>query len=156
MSDNSEQPPAARSSWERRDLPILKQVVEAFNRGELVKDARRLAELTGLDQADALRGLEALHQAGYIDGIDASTMQDRFALLDIRPLERARRATGDWPAENAYDQLIELLERRIAETDDPDQRTKLIKLRDGVLAAGRDLITSVMAAVISGQITGGG
>lgn len=59
------------------------------------------------------------------------------------------------PRELLYDRLIELLERRIAETDDPDQRSKLIKFHDGVLAAGRDLITSVMAAVISGQLTGG-
>ena len=96
MSDDTEELTAVRSTWERRDLPILEQVVDAFNRGERVKDARRLADLTGLDAADALLGLEALHQARYVDGVDVSDMQTRFALLDIRPLERARRATGDW------------------------------------------------------------
>lgn len=106
-------------SWERRELPILRTVLAGFEHGDLVQDISVITKHTGLEDADALHGLELLYRAGYVEGLDVSTLGTRFALIDIRPTERAMRATGGWPGDPLED-LVALVDQRLAATDDPE------------------------------------
>ena len=70
-----------------------------------------------------------------------------FELLDIKLLEPALRVVGVWP-NDAYDELVATLERRIDDEPDPDRRGKLERLRDGVLDIGKSVATSVITEVV--------
>jgi len=44
---------------------------------------------------------------------------DHSDLFVIRPRGRARRTTGQWPSENPFDSLVELVEERLVMTNEP-------------------------------------
>ncbi|HEY8721483.1 hypothetical protein [Pengzhenrongella sp.] len=67
---------------------------------------------------------------------------------------KARRELGLWPsAEAGADRLMAALDALIAQAK-PADRSRLEKVRDGLVGAGRDMVVSVAAAVITGQIPG--
>lgn len=50
----------------------------------------------------------------HLDAIDVSTM-DSEHYMRIRPLKPALQATGAWPAQDPFDELIRVLEERAAQ-----------------------------------------
>ena len=84
-------------SWANRELPLLRAIAKAEERGEQV-GGDELAAATGLSVKEAQRGLRALHDGRYIEGVDVTTFDDEFDLLAIRLLERGRREIGQWPS----------------------------------------------------------
>jgi hypothetical protein len=60
-----------------------------------------------------------------------------------------------WPAttaEAAAGSLLAALEQAIDETDEPERRSKLERLRDVALDVGQNTLTEVMTRVITGGL----
>jgi hypothetical protein len=132
-------------TWEDREQRLLEAIGAAEEEGREAR-ADKLNSPTGLTQDQVERGLQALHDAGYIEGIDVTAQGDIFDLLNIRLLERGRRAVGQWPAEDQYAALLEVLEAQIAASQDPEQRTKLERLREAAIGLGQGMLATILNA----------
>jgi cytidylate kinase len=75
-----------------------------------------IAQEAALDDSDRVRGTAALVEDGYLTGSDVTSMADGGGRVYLVQgcTGKARRATRQWPAEHAYDDLVDLLEQRIA------------------------------------------
>lgn len=58
--------------------------------------------------------------------------------------ERGARAISAWPPEDPYDALVTVLDRKLAEETNEEQRSKLQKIRDVVLDVGKGVLTAVL------------
>lgn len=86
------------SLWESRELPILRAIAAADATGEDI-DTGGVASATGLDPVQVGRGVDALIDAGYVSGSDATSMGDDASVyLDLRLRARGREALGTWDA----------------------------------------------------------
>lgn len=131
------------TTWDDREMPILQTVLAAEDAGEEV-NLHDLAVRTGLEQKSAQSGLRALYEANYVTGLDVGSMGMGFQLMDIRLLERGRRAVGQWPSDNPFESLVELLDTKIAGEEDSDAKSKLARLRDALLGLGKDVGTALL------------
>lgn len=132
-------------TWEEREQRLLEAIATAEEEGREAR-ADELDSPTGLSPQQVQQGLRALYDAGYVDGIDVTAQGDTFDLLNIRLLERGRRAVGQWPSEDQYAALLEVLETQIAASQDPEQRTKLERLRDAAIGLGQGMLATVLNA----------
>lgn len=82
-----------------------------------------------------------------IAGTNAAT-HSGFDMLDIGLREKGRRAVGQWPAYDAYDAFLTRLQRRLEETTDAAERSRLERFRDGAIALGREVVAELIADVI--------
>jgi hypothetical protein len=137
-------------TWHRRERPFL---LEAARRLEATpRDpiwGHEIAHSLQMTDTDAAACLARLGAAGYVELLNV----DQFVgITNIS--EDAAREVGLWPtADVAADRLIAALEAAIKRTDEPEQKTRLQKIRDGFAGAGRDVAVSIAGAVITGQIT---
>jgi hypothetical protein len=106
-----------------------------------------LAKATELDGDTLQRGLKALHEGGYITGTRMSGhIQYRlYYLQNIGLTAAARRAIGQWPSDS-LDRLVEVLDDRLAAATDPDERSRLQRLREALLNAGTGITLDVLKA----------
>jgi len=135
----------AKPTWVRREQLLLEAIAAAEEAGERVNTAD-LVETTGLGEVETQLGIRALYDAEFIDGSDATTMGDIFDLMLIRLLELGRQAVGQWPSEDQYAALLAVLDRQISEARDADERTRLERLRDAAIGAGREVAVSLLTA----------
>ncbi len=141
----------AAEIWSWREKPILEAAVSAQAEGRDIATA--IANETGLSDADRVRGIAALVEDEFLTGTDVTSYGDagvRVYLVD-GVTGKARRATRQWPVERAYDDLIDLLEQRIAVTSDEAKRSKLRAVLGSVREVGQDVVTDVLAKVIEHQ-----
>jgi hypothetical protein len=146
MTDERAEKPVASPTWERRELPLLLATARAEGTRA---DARTesLADATGLSAQDASLGLRALFDADYLTGDNASSNDGpSFDLLDVRLLEKGRRAVGQWPAD-ASAILFGILAERIVEATDPVEKSRLEQLRAAALGVSREVLVSVLRAL---------
>ncbi|WP_460967359.1 hypothetical protein [Pedococcus soli] len=137
--------------WASRDFPVLREAVRMKDADpRIVITQAQLQEATGLDEDMVSRSIVALSRAGLVELL--GRMSGYGHVSNVSPA--AYQLVGLWPdASDATDRVLWEIERRI-ETATPEERTKLQKLRDGVVGVGRDLMTDVMASVITKQING--
>jgi hypothetical protein len=67
----------------------------------------------------------------------------------VRPSPKALRLEAGWPgssADAAVNALVAALEREIAVTADPEKRSALVKVCDGLIGAARDFVVAYLAA----------
>jgi hypothetical protein len=125
--------------WDEQDLPFLRAMVamEAESETGELPSSGEVAERAGLPAELGARVVDRLNNAGYID---AAVMRDGagriYAAHPRRVLERARRATGQWPSADPVERLVQLLEDRIREEPDEERRGALVRMRDAVVAGG--------------------
>lgn len=133
-------------TWESRERPLLAAVARAEETGARA-DTQSLAHDTGLTTRDASIGLRALSEAEYVTGIDATGLDGPpFELLNVRLLERGRRAVGQWPADDLREVFVAILDDRIANSSDPEERSRLERLRDGAVSVGREVLISLLSS----------
>jgi hypothetical protein len=127
-------------TWSTVEEPILEAIksLEADDPG-----TDEIIGATGLSKGEVQTGLRRLLQADYITGIDVTTMSSGFELIRIQLLERGLRITGEWPAD-AYDEFVAAVQDAIAKEPNPDERTKLERLRDAAAGVGRDVATTLI------------
>lgn len=82
--------------WSRREAQLLDAITHFEAKGEL-PEFEQLVEHTKLTRRAAEFGLQALIDAGYVDGIDARTMSG-FNYLSLRLLPAGRQVLGHWPS----------------------------------------------------------
>lgn len=126
------------STWEDVAVPILERVGEAENDGrDLSLDdlAAGLRASPGAIRAELLRLIDGEFIGGEVAGEMGNSAL--LSLEDPVLLERGARAIGKWPSEDAYDELLAVLDDHIAKTPDDDTRSKLGKLRETLGAVGK-------------------
>ena len=134
----------AESTWIARDFPILEAVVASEGPNDVT--AGYLASRLSMEQREVILGVRALEEAGYLNA-DPAYVAEAFLPLDfhsIRPLERGRRAVGQWPREDAYEDFLATIERAIEDEPDQDERTRLKKVRDFVATTGKTVWTGLL------------
>lgn len=144
-------------TWTTRDLPVLRAVARALDEtGSTVKvhTLTRLPELQNMDPDTCRRALVALEDEYLL--INWSNRHTGPGLGVIgRMTPAARRATGLWPSpESVTDRMLTALDEQIDAAQDPERKSKLVKVRDSLLGAGRDLMVDVVGAVVSKSLTG--
>ena len=71
----------------------------------------------------------------------------------VRPGTRTLEIFAGWPSTTAEDtlpRLVEALTAEIDQTSDEDQRTKLVRVRDGLLGAAQDIALKALEKKIEG------
>ncbi len=131
-------------TWAEIELPILRAIVLAENNGDDVNSAAKAAgaELTN---DEYLRTIVRLHEADYID---AAILRGGGKIANARirsAKERALRAVGLWPHGDVSAQLLESLDQLIEHETNAERKSRLQKLRDTVMASGREVIVEVGA-----------
>jgi hypothetical protein len=123
--------------------PVLDCVYEMYTEDGApeygVPSEEVLREVDGHEAGRA--ALRELVRAGYLE--ETST-PDRLAELPrtVRPTPLTLQLLAGWPvssAEAVLDQLVAALDQAIESTSDPEQRSRLVKVRDGLLGAARDV-----------------
>lgn len=139
-------------TWYTRALPIL----EAISKIEVETSLVQLGDLareTGCTAEEVDIELERLLRAGYAGGTISRTMTGGRAepWSYVNPIleERGARAIGQWPSDDPYDALIELLDRRINDdATDAETRTKLQRLRGTLVDVGKGVAGGVLGSLI--------
>jgi hypothetical protein len=134
------------TQWERVDRPVLEKVAELGGDDEdPIRNTHVLTEALGddFDQRRVARSVGRLVDGRYLDASDACS-SDSDEWLAIRLAEKGRRFVGMWPSDDAARALLELLDERIAQEDDPDERTRLQGLREAAKNVGQGVLSGVL------------
>ena len=71
-------------------------------------------------------------------------MAERFDWWDLRLTEKGRRAIQQWPSDDPGASLVQLLEERLEQSDDPSETTKLQRVLDTIRDVGTGVLSSVL------------
>ncbi|MCZ7589204.1 MAG: hypothetical protein M5U27_10210 [Gaiella sp.] len=96
--------------------------------------------------------LADLVRTGYLE--ETASTDQLPGPLWCRLAEKGLQVTAGWPSSSgqlAYERLIALLDQRIAEATDDDERSRWERVRDGVLGIGRDVFVGVITGVATAQ-----
>jgi hypothetical protein len=144
----------ASLDWNEKVRPVLAalyRVVERTGPREMVDSEFVLEELgwDGAEDNERLdRILDNLYRAGYVDGSQVGT-----GWTFLRLKEPALRIVAGWPGavdDQTAARLIELVAERMHEEADPDEQTKLRRLRDGLLEVSTGVLTGVLTDLARG------
>jgi DNA-binding MarR family transcriptional regulator len=146
----------ADDTWTGRELPILEAILRREQAAELRNSNAQLSDEIAteleLDTTSVKIAIDSLIDAGYLRGSPVTAWGDPVETYLIEGLtEKARQAAGQWPSGDPYSSLVQLLEERIADTADPEVKSKLRAFRDAVLSVGQGVATSVLAELIKHQ-----
>ena len=72
-------------------------------------------------------------------------------LVSIELTEKGHRAVGHWPSPDSYEDLLRVLDDKIAATQDPEERSRLARFRDGALALGTKVGSELLTAWVRSQ-----
>lgn len=103
------------------------------------------------DEKATVAALDVLADADYIDATIGYGNPPKA--LRIKLLEKGRQEVSGWPASPGGDygaKLLDELERRIAEADDEEERTRLQRFRDAVADVGKGVVTGVLTDMARG------
>jgi hypothetical protein len=136
--------------WYSRELPVLREAVRGINAGLNGVPVRTIAEATGLNADDVVLSLHALEAVGLVE---MRWVMPAAHGRVWRVSGDAQRATGAWPTpEAALDRMIAALDAIAASTDDEDTRTRVAKIKDALLAGGKQIGLAVATTVITGVV----
>jgi hypothetical protein len=122
----------ATSTWDPRDLPILRAIVEISDEGMEWIEPEQLVERTGLDLSTVKAGLFALadEDPPHFKYVEFSSADSRDLGSISRPTGHARRTVDMWPTpEDRVTELIEALNRAAEKAPDPEPPSA--RWRDG-------------------------
>lgn len=128
------------TTWERVALPVLRVVQRIEETGENRSRGLRFQEIArrvGEPLWDVRRQYDLLVADGYVTAILADGMDpDYDEVIDLRLTAKGARTMGEWPPDDAYDRLVELVERRARESSG-DERTRWERLRQTIADVGK-------------------
>jgi DNA-binding MarR family transcriptional regulator len=131
--------------WNERAVPVLEAVYRAEENGDR-PDPDEIAAEIGLEPDVTSRTVAALVEADYLRGIEATSLADKFdRYMALVLLERGRRAIGQWPP-GPGDAFLVSLDRLIAAETDPDERSRLAKLRSAAADVGKQVLAGAIVA----------
>jgi len=139
------------TSWEQEALPILKAVLQAKREGLASVDDDYLREQVQLSSRELSQNLELLSEADYIDARSVWEGGGRDPEYDNVKLKvSGLRVLGDWPNEQvAYEALLHAFQNHIDRTDEPEIKSALQRLLDGIqntsASVGQQTIVAILA-----------
>lgn len=139
--------------WAERDFPLLLAAARHLDAGAHVIQISTLTGELDIELSDALRSARAL-LGTYLTGKTVDSMAGPRDAIITDLTERGRRATGLWPSGESADALVEALRQAEEATDDLEEKNNLRRAAGAVMGVGRDVMTDVIAAVISKQMGG--
>jgi hypothetical protein len=141
-------------TWLNRDLVVLHAVAEKLEAGDSVV-SYELAEELGLTDQQTEAALVALEDDYLMLKWSGVFGGGRGTGVVTGMTSAARRATGLWPTpESMADALVEEIGQALDRTKDEDTRTRLVRIRDAIAGAGRDLVVDVLGAALSRGLVG--
>lgn len=140
-------------TWHSRELPLLVEVARRLEESRGYVPTQEAGVTAGLTPEQTERAVVALADAGLVAGINEPGVIGLEVVSKVSP--EARRLVGLWPSEDAAaDRLLAALDALVERASDPDERSRLLKVRDGLAGAGRDVVVGVATAVLTGQLPG--
>jgi hypothetical protein len=143
--------------WGTRVLPVLAAVGRAYAnpQPEIGVSAAAINAELGREESDPATGLvlDELVMAGYLT--DTMSTDVSVGPLFCRLTEKGLQATAGWPSasgEAVFERLLVLLDDAIAAAPTDEERSKLERVRDGVLDVGKSVITGVLTALATGKL----
>jgi hypothetical protein len=139
------------STWETRDRPVLESIVRTYDETGVSPDPSAIAEACGLTRDEVQQALRALqydepplvtkmHVAGGGAGVVAIGA----------PTGHARRMVGAWPTpDNLADRIVAALNEAAENETDELKKGKLRRGAEAVAGVGKDVLTDVLAQVIT-------
>jgi hypothetical protein len=140
------------STWETRDLPVLKAIVAIEEESGRFAMVDAIAERTGLDDEQVQRAVGALsrEEPSLFEVIDASSMGGTHYAGAGDITGHARRVVGAWPTpESLADRLIAALEDTAANGEDEEHRSWAKRALEGGKGVGKGVLTSVLVKVLT-------
>jgi hypothetical protein len=135
-------------TWQVRDLPVLRSVVELLDHSYMVT-VSDIAVRTGLDLAEVARSLEAMDPT-FLDFRKTETGGDPTFWYVNRVTPEARRAVGQWPtAEGLIDRLVRAFNDAADGEEDAERYYHLRQVAGLLGDAVRDVAIRVAETVIS-------
>lgn len=134
--------------------PLLEAIVAAYEAGgapEFGIDVQSVADDASTENAQAA----LLRQLRLHDLVETSGETDSTGPRWVAPTARALQLLRRWPASSAeaiLDELVAALTARIEQTTDQEERTTLVRARDAVTGAARDIVIGVLSSQISGSL----
>ncbi len=144
----------ATRTWEERELPLMEVIRKDEEEGPTYGlSSDEVGRRAGLDPRTAQATLKELHRAGYIRGNDVSNHSTGWGLIGVMLEEKGRIAVRQWPSDDAYEELIRVLDERLARTEDEGERSRLQRLRDALTEVGRNVVANMIYDV--GRVASG-
>jgi hypothetical protein len=145
------------TTWEARDLPVLRAIVDMSELGAWHMEPEQIAEHTGLELETVQAGLRALVMEDppffeYSDNTCFGQLQREIGGIR-NPTGHARRTVGTWPKpEDRVVEMIAMLWEAAEREPNPDERSALRKTAEWLAGVGG----SVAAGILTSVATGGG
>ena len=137
----------AQSTWEYRELAILEAVAQTDIDGPSAMSYGELREVLDISERDLFLGIRALYEGGYIQADFHPNGPTEIYGIELR--ERGRRAVGQWPSDDdAYGNLLQLLEERAAAEPDPDRKSRFLRVINVLEDVGANTVGGVLATLI--------
>lgn len=143
------------STWETRDLPVLRAVVQIEDETGQPVEALQIGEATGLDDGAVQRALGALgrEEPPFFDLIDDSSLAGTHYFGAAGCTGHARRTVGSWPTpDNLADRIVAGLQDAADHAPTEEERGRARKLLDGATGVGKGVLTGVLVKVLSGEV----
>jgi hypothetical protein len=126
----------------RAVTPVLDALWEAYTANGAPEYGVATATVlrTFEDSAGAGAAVRELVRGGYLETVADSDQSD--IPQAVRPLPLTFQLLAGWPggtAEAALDELVAALDKAIEGTEPGEEQSKLIRVRDGLLSAARDI-----------------
>jgi DNA-binding Lrp family transcriptional regulator len=134
-------------TWSWRERPILEVALREVDAHAQV-DFAELATQTGLDPLVVWRTVKVLKDAGYVNAYHASMPSGFITGIS----ERTRRTLGSWPSPEALlDQLVRAFAEAAERETEPERKSRLRAVAEGLGDAGRTVALDLLAAFLRQQ-----
>lgn len=135
-------------SWNQVVLPMLEALLKAEQEdSEIYADEIRKL-LPAVPERQFHNTMESLISAGFLAGKAYHEGGQRYPeYLNLRLLGPGRQAVGDWPANNPFAVLLNVLDDAINASEDAEERTRLERFKASALEVGQSVVTGVLTSV---------
>jgi len=141
------------TNWADNVLPVLEASYRVSLReaGEPYVTQDAVNEEMGREPGDVqtARALHDLWHADYVDDVLDGGGMGAFGPQRFTLTEKALQIVAGWPGfggESLFSRMLAELDERVASASTPEERTRLERLRDGLVGVGRDVFTNVISA----------
>lgn len=144
---------AMESTWETRELPVLRAIVEHFDETGDAMRPEEIARATGFDPDTVQRALRFLqHESPSLITKMDSVMTGEIVIVGY-PTGEALRRVGAWPTpENLVDRLVAGFNRAAEAEEDEDKRSRLNRFAAWLATGGRDIAVQVAGTAVAKSI----
>jgi hypothetical protein len=131
-------------TWSKVEAPILAAIADFKPRlGKPGAFSIDIAEATGLEYGAITTALDRLEAAHYVTG-SRLVKGAEVEYVSLRLTERGLRASGVWPSDDPFEDLVRVLNDQINREPDQERAGGLRRLLSAVMDAGRDIGVGVL------------